>query len=64
MIWFSNFNNIAFLVAIGVLVLYCDDVATEVALSRSRRSRRGVMVVIRAWLGQRNFRSRQKIVVP
>ena len=41
-----------FSVAIGVLVLYHDDVATEVSLSRPRWSRQEVRVVTGAWLGK------------
>ena len=42
----------AFLVAIGVIVLYRDDVAIEVSLSRPRQSQLEVRVTTGAWLGQ------------
>ena len=66
--WFNilshkNYRNMAFFVAIGVLVLCRDDVAIEVSLSLPRRSRREVRVAIGAWLRLRDFRSRHKIVV-
>ena len=38
----KNCRNMAFFVATGVLVLCCDDVATEVSLSRQRRSQQEV----------------------
>ena len=47
----------------GVLVLSRDDVATEVSLSRPRRSRREVRAVTGAWLRPRDFSPGQKIVV-
>ena len=48
---------------VAVVVALCrDNVATEVPLSRSRRSRQEVRVT-GAWLRPRNFRPRQKIVV-
>ena len=60
--WFQilshkNCRNIAFFVATGVLVLCRDDVATEVSLSRSRRSQREAKVATGAWLRPRDFRS-------
>ena len=58
-----NYRNMAFLVATGILVLFRDDVAIEVSLSRPRRSRREVRVVTGAWLRPRNFMLRKKIVV-
>ena len=54
----KNYRNMAFFVATGVLVLYHDDVATKVSLSRSRRSRREVRVATGAWLRPRDFKSR------
>ena len=59
----KNCRNMAFFVVTRVLVLCRDDVATEVSLSRSRRSRLEVRVAIGAWLRPRDFRSRQKIIV-
>ena len=53
----------AFFVTTEVLVFCRDDVATEVSLSRPRRSRREVRVTTGAWLRTRVFRSQQKIVV-
>ena len=49
MTWFQilshkNYRNMAVFVATGVLVLYRDDVTTEVSLSRLRQSRREVRV--------------------
>ena len=52
-----NCHNMAFLVATGVLVLYRDDVATEVSLSRLRWSRQEVRVATGSWLRPRDFRS-------
>ena len=46
------------------MVTLCrDHVATEVPLSRSRRSRLEVKVVTGAWLRPRNFRSQHKILL-
>ena len=60
--WFQilshkNCRNMAFFVATGVLVLCRDDVATEVFLSRSRRSQREAKVATGAWLRPRDFKS-------
>ena len=61
MTWFQilshkNYRNMAFFFATGVLVLYRDDVTTEVSLSRLRQSRREVRVATGAWLRPRDFR--------
>ena len=50
-------RNMAFLVTTGVLILYRDDVATEVSLSRSRRPRQEVRCRDRVWPWERNFMS-------
>ena len=39
----KNYRNITFFVMTGVLVLFRDDVTTEVSLSRQRRSQIDVM---------------------
>ena len=57
-----TYRNIAFFVAIGVLILCCCDVVIEVFLSRSRRSRQEVRCHDRVWPWARNFMPRQSIL--
>ena len=57
-----NCCNMAFLVAIGVQILYRDDVAIEVFLSRPRRPRQEVRYRDRVLLWVRNFMSGQSIL--
>ena len=50
-------RNMTFLVATGVLILYCDNVATKVFLSRPRQPRQEVRRRDRVLPWARNFMS-------